>query len=74
MKVQSKSSFMRFLTPSVWLEKYFAEDSRPPEPTLRRWMQQGALPAKKIGGSWFIDEHAWLADGDELIERVLTPG
>jgi hypothetical protein len=42
-----------------------------PETTLRRWMQSGALPARKIGGSWFIDEHAWLAGGDDLVQRVL---
>lgn len=63
---------MRYMTSSAWLDKYFAEDSRPPEPTLRRWMQIGAVPAKKIGGSWFIDEHAWLSDGDILVERVLA--
>jgi hypothetical protein len=62
---------MRYMTPTAWLDKYFAEDSRPPEPTLRRWMQNKAVPAKKIGGSWFIDEHAWLTAGDELVERVL---
>lgn len=62
---------MRYMTPASWLEKYFAEDSRPPEPTLRRWMQNNVLPAKKIGGSWFIDEHAWLSHGDQLVERVL---
>jgi hypothetical protein len=55
----------------LWAAKYFAEESRPPEATLRRWMQSNAIPAKKIGGSWFIDEHAWLAEGDGLVERVL---
>jgi hypothetical protein len=62
---------MRYITPTAWLNKYFAEDSRPPEPTLRRWMQNNAVPAKKIGGSWFIDEHAWLSHGNQLVERVL---
>jgi hypothetical protein len=62
---------MRYITPMAWSEKYFADESRPPEATLRRWMQNGALPSRKIGGSWFIDEHAWLADGDDLVQRVL---
>jgi hypothetical protein len=62
---------MRYMTPTAWSAKYFAEDSRPAEPTLRRWMQNNVVPAKKIGGSWFIDEHAWLTGGDELVERVL---
>ena len=65
---------MRYMTPTAWAEKYFTEDSRPPEATLRRWMQNGAVPSKKIGGSWFVDEHAWLADGDVLVEHVLRAG
>jgi hypothetical protein len=62
---------MRYMTPTAWSKKYFADDSQPAEPTLRRWMQNSAVPAKKIGGSWFIDEHLWLAGGDDLVERVL---
>ncbi len=62
---------MRYMTPMAWCGKYFSDGSQPPEATLRRWMQHGAVPAKKIGGSWFIDEHAWLSHGDELVERVL---
>jgi hypothetical protein len=62
---------VRLITPQAFAEKYFAEGSRPAETTLRRWMQNGAVPAKKIGGTWFIDEHAWLAGGDELVQRVL---
>ena len=70
---------MLLLTPKAWREKYFAESSRPPETTLRRWMQDGAIPARKIGGSWFIDEDAWLAGGDdlaadELVQKVLRGG
>ena len=65
---------MLLLTPTAFAEKYFAEGSRPPEPTLRRWMQNGAVPAVKIGGSWFVDEHVWLSGGDDLVERVLKAG
>jgi hypothetical protein len=32
------------------------------------------VPARKIGDTWYIDEHAWLADGDELMLRVLNNG
>ena len=63
---------MRYMTPGAWADKYFADDSRPPEPTIRRWMQNNAVPAKKIGGSWFIDEHAWLSGGDPLVAHVLA--
>jgi hypothetical protein len=62
---------MRLMQPHTWAAKYFAEGSRPPEATLRRWMRDQTIPALKIGGSWFVDEHAWLANGDELVQRVL---
>jgi len=63
---------MRLMTPSAWVRKYFAEDSHPAEGTVRKWLREGHLPARKIGGSWFVDEHEWLADGDELVLRVLN--
>ena len=62
---------MQFMTIDRWAEKYFSEDSRPPEATMRRWMQTGAVPARKIGGSWYVEVHAWLAAGNPLVERVL---
>jgi hypothetical protein len=62
------------MKPKAWTDKYFAAGSAPPEATLQRWMARGEIPAKKVGGTWFIDEHAWLAGGDELVERVLRAG
>ena len=65
---------MRLMTPQAWSEKHFAEGSRPAETTLRRWMQDNKVPSKKVGGSWFIDDDAWLAGDDELVQRVLRQG
>jgi hypothetical protein len=62
---------MRLMTPHRWTEKYFAECSRPAEITVRRWLAEGKVPGRKVGSSWFVDEHAWLADGDELVLQVL---
>lgn len=62
---------MKLLTPTDFCRKHFGPDSQPPETTLRKWMRDGVLPARKIGGRWYIDEHAFLADGDELVARVL---
>jgi hypothetical protein len=63
---------MHLLTPQAWSAKYFDATSRPAETTLRRWLQDGKVPARKIGGLWFIDEHAWLAEDDDLVQRVLA--
>jgi hypothetical protein len=62
---------MKLLTAHAWLEKYFDRGSRPAEITLHRWLRQGKIPGRKVGGTWYVDEHAWLAEGDELVRRVL---
>lgn len=62
---------MHLMAPQQWAEKYFDESSRPAEVTLRRWLTDGKIPGRKIGGSWFVDEDAWRADGDDLVQRVL---
>lgn len=67
-------SDMLLMTTQSWLEKYFEERSRPSEITLLRWLRAGKIPGKKVGGSWYVDEHAWLADGDSLVEAVLRAG
>jgi len=65
---------MKLLTADKWLQKYFDDNSRPSVATLQRWLRDGKIPGKKVGGTWFIDEHEWLADGDLLVERVLKAG
>jgi len=65
---------MRLITAQIWLERYFEEGSRPADLTLQRWLRSGKVPGKKVGGSWYVDEHAWLAEGDDLVERVLKAG
>jgi hypothetical protein len=65
---------VKLLTAHAWLEKYFDEASRPAEITLQRWLRQGKIPGRKVGGTWYVDEHAWLAQGDDLVQRVLEAG
>ena len=67
---------MKLLTPPAWLEKYFAAESRPAEVTAMRWLRAGKVAGRKVGGKWFVDEHAWLAanddsDQEDLVRRVL---
>lgn len=65
---------MKLIKPQPWAEKYFAEESRPAEITVLRWLRDGKIPGKKVGGTWYVDEHAWLADGDPLVQQVLDAG
>lgn len=62
---------VRLIKPEAWAEKHFVEGSRPSEATVGRWMREGKVPARKIGGSWFVDELAWLAGDDDLVQQVL---
>lgn len=62
----------KLMTVREWRERYFTAASAPSELTVRRWLQSGEVPGRKIGGNWYVDEQEWLAGGDELVARVLA--
>ena len=63
---------MRLVTVEQFRLRHFEEKSRPAENTVRRWLKTGKVPGKRVGGTWFIDEAKWLADGNRLVEQVLA--
>ena len=65
---------MKLLKANCWVEKYFDRASQPSEITVLRWLRDGKLPGRKVGGKWYVDEHAWLAGDDDLVQRVLGAG
>lgn len=65
---------MLLIEAHAWVAKYFAPESPPSEITVRRWLREGKVPGRKVGGAWYVDEHAWLAGGDELLQRILEAG
>lgn len=65
---------MKLINVPNWRTKYFEDDSRPAEITVMRLLRDGKLPGRKVGGKWFVDEHAWLAGDDPLVQRVLEAG
>lgn len=65
---------MKLIAAAMWAERYFDEVSRPHDLTIRRLLREGKIPGRKIGGAWYVDLDAWLADGDELVQRVLATG
>lgn len=54
-----------------WRERYFAEP-KPAKVTVRRWARSNKIPARKVGGDWYVDEVKWLAGGNRLVEKVLA--
>lgn len=61
----------KLMDPDQWRKARFA--GRPPAmSTIRKWCREGVLPAKKIGGAWFIDLDAEkMMTGNELADSVL---
>lgn len=64
------------ITPQEWIEKRFPNAKKKPHPSsVRRWIENGDLPGKKIGGRYYVDEVAEaVSTGDELADRVLRAG
>lgn len=56
---------------SEWREKRFV--GKPPSTsTVHRWIKNGDLPAKRIGGMWFvIISEEQNTTGDSLVDAVL---
>jgi len=49
----------------------FADDPQP-MPKLWRWCREGRLPARKIGGEWFVDLDEF--DGKAVRKQEVTVG
>lgn len=61
----------KLMDPDQWRRARFA-GTPPAMSTIRKWCRQGVLPAKKIGGAWFIDLDAErMMTGNELADEVL---
>lgn len=61
---------MSFVSPQEFI-KQFSPDSAPSEHTVRRWIDQRTIPGRKIGGRYFVDEDAFFARGNPIVEKVL---
>lgn len=63
---------MKLMTIDEWTAENFTPKSRPSDFTVRRWLREDKIAGIKIGKEWFVDQHAWLSGGDDLVERVLS--
>ncbi|GLQ31619.1 hypothetical protein GCM10007876_20980 [Litoribrevibacter albus] len=52
-----------------YLDQEFTENSRPTPRTVVNWIQSGAVPGTKVGGTWFV--YVQETASDRLVNRVL---
>ena len=69
---------MQLVTIQEFKERYFAPGSRPGKNTVYNWIQDGTIPARRLGGRLYIDvdalaEHApATTDGDPDLASEVT--
>jgi hypothetical protein len=66
------------LAPKDWIDREFGDSPRRPHPSsVRRWIDQGELPGKKIGGRYYVIHNpspAQATTGDDVVDRILRDG
>lgn len=63
---------MKLATVPEFRARCFTEESRPDPRTVRRWVREGEIPGRVIGGITYVDLDAWAnTTGNELADRVL---
>ncbi|MBU2707687.1 DNA-binding protein [Zooshikella marina] len=61
----------KLISIAEWQKQRF-EGKAPTSTCIARWCREGFIPAKKIGGLWFIDAEAEaIQSGNELVDSVL---
>jgi hypothetical protein len=51
--------------------EYFVEGSAPTMATLRKGIESGTIPGKKIGGEYYVDVQSLHKTGNALVDQVL---
>lgn len=64
------------ITPQEWIERRFGEAKKKPHASsVRRWIESGDIPGKKIGGRYYVELDAEESStGNELADRILRAG
>lgn len=62
---------MAWMKLSQYRRKYFAEGSRPALNTIKKWIDNGELHGKTIGGMYYVDPEA-VEPANDLVLKVLS--
>lgn len=63
---------MNLVSLSTFNAKRFPDDPRSPS-ELQRWCREKYLPARKIGGEWFVDLDAFDAQQQPIEKSNVSP-
>lgn len=63
---------MKLVALETFKARYFekAPGERAMRRQLKKWAEEGH--ARKVAGTWYVDEHWWLANGNPLVEKALA--
>ena len=62
---------MKLMSLSQFKAHYFDKRNQPTEATLRKWIENGDLKGRKLGGKWYIDSRSFEMQDNELVSQVL---
>lgn len=63
---------MQLMTLKAFKARYFTPSSAPSDVTIKRWIEEGEIAGRKLGGKYFIDAHKFELTGNKLVDQVLS--
>jgi len=65
---------MKLIPVSEYRELRFVGNKKPSVKTIKRWIQSGDLPGKRIGGLYFVNvaEEELMVTNDDVVNSILN--
>lgn len=62
---------MKLMSIKTFQDKYFEKSDAPTTATVKKWIEDGTITGRKIGGKYFINVNAFELTGNKLVDDVL---
>lgn len=63
---------MKLMSIKGFQNQYFAKGEAPALNTIKRWIEQGTIDGRKVGGKYFVNVQAFELTDNELVNSVLA--